>query len=97
MTSVRNLAVFVIKQDSQWIVTTLDDTGKIRLIAGPFTERIWPIDWDGKEKPLSLVTRWEADDNIKLYIADGIHTLMQVNLAEENQGTSFEEIFQSNA
>lgn len=32
---------------------------------------------------LSLVTRWESDDNVKLYIADGKNPLMSMNIAGE--------------
>lgn len=32
---------------------------------------------------LSLVTEWEDDDNIKLYIADGEHSIMTVNVAAQ--------------
>jgi len=29
---------------------------------------------------VSTVVRWESDKNVKLYIADGVHTIMAVNL-----------------
>ena len=42
---------------------------------------------------LSLVTRWEDDDNVKLYIADGEHPLMVVNVGgEESVGTTIADI-----
>ena len=70
-------------------------TANAQLIAGPFDEQIWPDNWNGKTKPLSLVTRWEADDNIKLYIATGKTELLVINIAETNQGNDFDAVFQS--
>ena len=35
------------------------------------------------DNKLSLVTRWESDDNVKLYIADGKNPLMSMNIAGE--------------
>jgi hypothetical protein len=35
------------------------------------------------DNKLSLVTRYEDEDNIKLYIADGEHPIMIVNLAKD--------------
>ena len=32
---------------------------------------------------ISLVTRWESDENVKLYIADGIHNLMSINIMDK--------------
>ena len=40
---------------------------------------------------LSLVTRWEDDDNAKLYIADSIHPVMILNIFKYN-GNKFEDI-----
>ena len=35
------------------------------------------------EKKLSLVTRWEDDDNAKLYIADGVGPIITIFLDPE--------------
>jgi hypothetical protein len=50
-------------------------------VFGPCEEPLWDDDNDYK---LSLVTRWESDENVKLYIADGIHGLMTFNITEDN-------------
>lgn len=83
--------------------------GEREVVAGPFTKPIWPTkeeevdgetivvdDWDGKTKPLSLVTRWEADDNIKLYIANGYTEVLSINIAPgyEQVGRQFDDVFQ---
>ena len=81
--------------------------GEVSLVAGPFAEPIWPTkideqtgevvsDWNGKTKPLSLVTRWESENNIKLYIATGRTELLSINVAPEYEYQSnetFEEVF----
>jgi len=58
--------------------------------------------WDEKDtgegninsKPLSIVMRYENDNNIKMYIADGIHQTMMIRL-EDNyyQGNDFKKLF----
>ena len=40
----------------------------------------------GTNKP-SLVTRWEDEDNVKLYIADGVNPLMSMNIMEDEVHT----------
>lgn len=74
-------------------------TANAQLIAGPFNKQIWPDDWDGKTKPLSLVARWESDDNVKLYIANGITELLVINVAESQdgqyEGSDFDAVFKS--
>lgn len=62
--------------------------GKYKRIFGSCSEPLW--DQNHNNYKLSLVTRWESDDNIKLYIADGHHKLMSINIVEDiffqNQG-----------
>lgn len=36
-----------------------------------------------EEAHLSLVTRWESENNIKLYIADGIHSIISLNITND--------------
>lgn len=50
-------------------------------VFGPCIEPLW--NQDGNYK-LSMVTRWESDQNVKLYIADGVHSLMIVNIMKNN-------------
>lgn len=94
-TSIREYAVAIVKHGDTWSIYRIDNEGNTVLISGPFNEIIWPDGWDGKTKPLSLVTRWESDETIKLYIADGIHPLMSINIAEPGQTGTFEDVFQS--
>jgi hypothetical protein len=58
-------------------------------VFGPCEEPLW--DKNGNDYKLSLVTRWESNENVKLYIADGVHSLMIVNIMEDN-GLSFTNI-----
>ena len=93
-TSIRDYIIEIVKHGNSWSIVRVDKQGNRTLVAGPFNKPIWPNNWDGKTKPLSLVTRWEADDNIKLYIATGKTELLVINIAETNQGTDFDEVFQ---
>lgn len=101
MTSVRDLGVLILKNNlNKWRIVTFDKTGAITPKTGWIDECIWNTHtvnnvqvWDGK-KNLSTVIRWEAEDNIKLYIADGIHNLMVINLHDDNSlKTSFDSLF----
>ena len=58
-----------------------NDDGVATRVFGPCMEPLW--NQDGNYK-LSTVTRWESDQNVKLYIADGVHGLMTFNIAEDN-------------
>lgn len=47
---------------------------------------------EGEDKPhLSLVTRWESEKNIKLYIADGVNSIICLNIMD-SYGSSIEDI-----
>ena len=52
----------------------------IETIFGPCTTEL------GTNKP-SLVTTWEDEDNVKVYIADGKNPLMSINIVEKNTET----------
>lgn len=80
MTSVRNLLIVVTANGvDNYIV--VKDTAAIQ-----DKDKKWRVVYysNTKEDQLgdhpSLVTRWESDNNVKLYIADGIHPLMYINL-----------------
>ena len=72
-----------------------DIKGEAELIFGPCTEPIWPDDWNGTDKVLTTVLRWEADKNIKLYIADatGKHPIMVLNIANKYNTGDFDQVF----
>jgi hypothetical protein len=57
-----------------WYIYTIHD-GVRKRIFGPCGESLG--------ENLSLVTRYEAEDVIKLYIADGIHSLMSINILDK--------------
>jgi hypothetical protein len=61
---------------------------KHKTIFGPCNELLgYEKDKDGKYKDernkISLVTKWESDDIIKLYIADGVHSIMSLNIKHD--------------
>ena len=52
----------------------------VTTVFGPCTTHL------GTNKP-SLVTAWEDEDNVKLYIADGENPLMSINILSEDRAT----------
>ena len=46
---------------------------------------------DGVDK-LSAVCRFEDDDNVKVYVADGFHSIMVFNLAKDEQYSSIDDV-----
>lgn len=93
--SIRNLIVFIlVDYEGYWFVAKYDiDTEEFSLVTSWLNERIWPIGWDGKTKPITTVLRHESTNNIKLYIADGIHNIMALKVNEDNTGKTFDELF----
>jgi hypothetical protein len=89
-TSIRDLGIYVVKDIfNRWFVFKQQkDSQSTTKVFGPCTESIG----DGYKNKLSLVTRWEDDDNIKLYIADGEHELMVINLNGDVVYTNIESI-----
>lgn len=75
-TSIREIGIVVGKKqgDTGWGIYKFQNNPSqtITCIFGPCTEEL------GSQ--LSLVTRWESDTNVKLYIADGEHKLMSINI-----------------
>ena len=84
-TSIRDYGVIVAKmkvtiqgiETTGWGVIrfTNANTKSPTLVFGACTDPIWDTDGDYK---LSLVTRYEASDNVNLYIADGHHHIMMI-------------------
>lgn len=75
-TSIRDIGIVVGKKqlDTGWGIYKFQNNPSqtITCIFGPCTETL------GSQ--LSLVTRWESNTNVKLYIADGEHKLMSINI-----------------
>ena len=110
-TTIRNYIITVVYRASiihsrpvgEWAIFRYDSDDNFNkvMVAGWFTEKIWPDDWDQNHntKPLSLVTRWESKDNIKLYIANGITELLVINVAKSQdgqyEGQGFDAVFKS--
>lgn len=90
-TSIRDIIILITKNaDGKWSVyngTLSGSTINCNRVFGPCTTSIG----DGYKNKLSLVTRWEDSDNVKLYIADGEHPLMVVNVTKNN-GTTIADI-----
>lgn len=81
-TSVRNLVVLLVNTPTDAIdvgrIIVIDTKTQNYKVIGAFPGNPWKTNIK-----YSLVTRWESEKNIKLYIADGEHELMTVNLAAD--------------
>jgi len=94
-TSIRNYLIWIVNRKGRtsggevvnhWSIVrqTVNKDGSISdrvTVAGNFSEQIWPENWNGITKPLSLVTRWESSENIKLYIASESTEILSINIA----------------
>ena len=87
-TSIRNYGIIITKKLYQeqgqeakykWsIYRFTEEPGSAEQLFGPCETEIW----DGDDDKVSLLTRYESENNIKLYIADGIHEIMSINIAQ---------------
>lgn len=66
-----NQAVYKLQEWGWSIYRYTNDPYSMVRIFGPCTEQIW-----GENNKLSLAIAFESENNIKLYIADGIHQIM---------------------
>ncbi len=81
-TQIRDIGiiVFIDSQNNVYICKfDKDDTDdwqtSMHIVFGPCTDSEW-----NENTKLSLVANWESDNNVKLYIADGIHQLLSFNI-----------------
>lgn len=76
VTSIRNLIIFL---------SNINNVANVHVWNSTLNVHTYPFisennyQWDNTIK-YSLVTRWESDNNIKLYIADGVHEQMSLNI-----------------
>lgn len=83
MTSVRDVLIVITRS-----------TDRDYIVVKDLSEKIWTgwrqclITEQGEHfgDHISLVTRWESDNNVKLYIADGVHPLMYINIMANTEG-----------
>ena len=83
-TSIRNLVIFLVNNKGCaeiQVFSKTDSTPDGKYLRTPFHDDnyTWPHD-----RKYSLVTRWESDENVKLYIADGEHELMSLNIVNSS-------------
>ena len=90
VTSVRNLIIILSNDPYAQIRVHNVESPESDLF--PYVDTVFK--WSTNIK-YSLVTRWESDNNIKLYIADGEHQLMCVNIASDTQCTKLEQLYDS--
>lgn len=73
-TQIRDYAIFItVDKDNYWSIWTINKNNSNRKkIFGPCKNALG--------NSVSLVSRWETDKDVKLYIADGKHQLMYINI-----------------
>lgn len=103
--SIRNITVFIVVniniEHQYWSVYKSIDGNDPVLIFGPCEEKLWYDDIesvpsiDDIRNSITTVLRWEAEKNIKLYIADstGKHAIMVLNVANPYNSGNFDETF----
>lgn len=103
--SIRNITVFIVVDSNiehqYWSVYKSVDGKTPVLIFGPCEEKLWYDDIesvpsiDDIRNSITTVLRWEAEKNIKLYIADstGKHPIMVLNVAEPYDSGNFDKAF----
>lgn len=89
--SCRNIGVIIIQNDSYWniIKLTVDDKDNITkelVFVDSITDKL-------NESCVDTVIRYEAEDNIKLYIADSEKPLLLVNIATTRQELSIDDMY----
>jgi hypothetical protein len=79
MTSIRD-TIIVITDDSKIWKKDINNDDRFQLIFDPSGGEGFNVE------NLSLVTRYENSNDVKLYIADGLHNLMYLNLNDVDSG-----------
>lgn len=84
---IRNYAIFITGYETstgfdRWKIWVKDEND---LNNQDFNQQIFGECTTQLGKNISIVTRYETDKDIKIYIADGIHQLMSINLIDDNR------------
>lgn len=96
-TSIRNYGIIIYEREynnvTSWYVDVFenpynDDLSEFKspnqtTIFGPCNELLGYEEGRDERNKISLVTKWESDNIIKLYIADGIHPIMSLNIRHD--------------
>lgn len=76
---VRDIITIIAKAGGAWSVWLYKDPDDPKCLFGPCYTPIWE---NNKYPNLSTILNYESEDNIKLYIADGIHQIMTLKFSE---------------
>lgn len=81
-TSCRQYIITVYKTTAGWCIGVIDTTNNDgnKCIFGPCKEELG--------EHLSIKTIFESEKNVKVYIADGVHSLMAINISKELESTT---------
>jgi hypothetical protein len=81
MVNIRDYVILITRLGRTWSIYKFKHgSTKVKQIFGPCETPLWDsIDTIN----LSVIGNYESEENIKLYIADGIHELMCINVSKE--------------
>ena len=96
-TSIRNYGIIIYEREynnvTSWYIDRFenpydDDLSEFKplhqtTIFGPCNELLGQEEGKVERNKISLVTKWESDDIVKLYIADGVHSIMSLNITHD--------------
>lgn len=89
-TQIRQYGIIVVEKDDKWAVFKFENPYWDDDIDNRNHEPVectkvfgWCSDMLNTDGKISMVTRFEDNDNIKLYIADGKHSIITINIAKE--------------
>ena len=85
MTSVRNVLIVITRSTNRDYIVVKDLSENPRW--DTWRQCFMTVQEEHFGDRISLVTRWESDNNVKLYIADGVHPLMYVNIMAGTEGS----------
>lgn len=80
MTAIRDIIIVITRNNNKDYILSKDTKG----------DNKWYLKYQSSSEDekfgdhLSLVTRWETENDVKLYIADGVHELMYINIKDPN-------------
>ena len=86
--SIDNIGAVIILKGNQWYVYRIDFGDQIKFSLQFTSEELTEDQLNNMNKKFSVVINRELENVVKLYIADGIHQLMQINLKDDDYNNS---------
>ena len=86
--SIDDIGAVIILKGNQWYVYRIDFGDQIKFSLQFTSEELTEDQLNNMNKKFSVVINRELENVVKLYIADGIHQLMQINLKDDDYNNS---------